>query len=318
MLLFSRRLACAAHAAAVRTTRLGGGKLDFVAIDVETANANMASICQIGLASFQDGALVSEWKSYVDPEDYFDAINISIHGITEDIVRGEPVLPAIVDEIVGQLDGQIVVSHTHFDRVAVSQAFTRYDLSTPGCTWLDSARVARRTWSECSQRGYGLDNICQLIGYEFAHHDALEDAKAAGHILVAAIEMSGLSVGDWLARVEQPIDLNATHTKAVSREGDCEGPLFGEVMVFTGALEIPRREAADLAASIGCAVGDNVTRHTTLLVVGDQDIQKLARHNKSSKHRKAEQLIATGHPIRILGETDFRELVTMMQEGRGF
>lgn len=293
--------------------------MDFVAIDVETANANMASICQIGLAAFQDGALISEWKSYVDPEDYFDAINTSIHGITEDTVRGEPVLPDIVDEIIGLLDGQVVVSHTHFDRVAVRQAFGRYGLSTPACTWLDSARVARRTWSDCSRKGYGLHNVCQLIGYEFAHHDALEDAKAAGHILVAAVEMSGLSVRDWLARVEQPIDLNAVRTQTViSREGDPDGPLFGEVMVFTGALEIPRHEAADLAASVGCAVGDNVTKHTTLLVVGDQDIQRLAGHDKSSKHRKAEQLIAAGQQLRILGETDFRELVTMMQEGRGF
>ena len=46
----------------------------------------------------------------------------------------------------------------------------------------------------------------------------------------------------------------------------------------------------------------------TLLLVGDQDVQRLAGHEKSSKHRKAEQLIQTGQPIRILRETDFREL----------
>lgn len=31
--------------------------MEFVAIDVETANADMASICQIGLAKYKDGNL---------------------------------------------------------------------------------------------------------------------------------------------------------------------------------------------------------------------------------------------------------------------
>lgn len=85
--------------------------------------------------------------------------------------------------------------------------------------------------------------------------------------------------------------------------------MYGEILVFTGALEIPRREAADLAASIGCMVAAGVTKKTTLLVVGDQDITKLAGKSKSSKHTKAEQLIAKGQEIRIIKESDFKELV---------
>jgi DNA polymerase III subunit epsilon len=55
----------------------------------------------------------------------------------------------------------------------------------------------------------------------------------------------------------------------------------------------------------GAAVEAGVTKHTTLLVVGDQDIDKLNGADKSSKHRKAETLIEKGQPIRILGEADF-------------
>lgn len=62
--------------------------MNFVAIDVETANADMASICQIGLARYENGVLADEWKSYVDPQDYFDGINVSIHGIDESTVHG--------------------------------------------------------------------------------------------------------------------------------------------------------------------------------------------------------------------------------------
>jgi DNA polymerase-3 subunit epsilon len=93
------------------------------------------------------------------------------------------------------------------------------------------------------------------------------------------------------------------------QEGNTEGPLVGEVAVFTGTLSIPRWEVAKLAASAGCSVSNSVNKATTLLVVGDQDIRRLAGHEKSSKYRKAEDLIAIGHPIRILGESDFRCLV---------
>lgn len=287
--------------------------MEFISIDVETANADMASICQIGAAHFVDGVLAEEWETYIDPEDYFDGINVSIHGIDETVIRGAPTFPKVAATLNQFLNNHVVVSHTHFDRVALHQAANRYDTVPPNCIWLDSARVARRAWSEFASRGYGLSNVCQTIGYEFKHHDALEDAKAAGHILLAAMVRSGLSLEEWLHRVQQPIDLDKAGTgSAIKRKGRPEGPLHGEVLVFTGALEIPRHQAADMAANIGCQVAPSVTKNTTLLVVGDQDVQRLAGHAKSSKHRKAEDLILKGHPIRILRESDFQELVSLI------
>jgi DNA polymerase-3 subunit epsilon len=95
----------------------------------------------------------------------------------------------------------------------------------------------------------------------------------------------------------------------LSQDGNPDGPFYGEVLVFTGSLSIIRHEAADLAASVGCRVDSGVTKRTTILVVGDQDVEKLAGHDKSSKHRKAEELIQCGQHIRIIQESDFRELV---------
>jgi len=281
----------------------------FVAIDVETANADMSSICQIGLALFRKGQLVEEWKTYIDPEDYFDEINVSIHGIDEETVKGAPVISDVSREIYRFLDDHVSVCHTHFDRVAVQQAFDKYKLRYPRCRWLDSARVARRTWEDFAQCGYGLGNICAFLGYDFTHHDALEDAKAAAYILNAAIEKTGLDIEGWLSRIKQPIGAGSEH--AIKRDGNPEGPLYGEVLVFTGTLEIPRREAADIADRIGCYVDPGVTKKTTILVVGDQDVKKLSGHEKSSKHRKAEDLISKGQSIRILRETDFRKLAQL-------
>jgi len=284
--------------------------MHFVAIDVETANADMGSICQIGVAKFVEGQLAEEWSTLVDPEDYFDDVNISIHGIEPHMVRGQPKLPQIADRLRETLEGSLSVCHTHFDRIALTRAYLKYQLNPIATSWLDSARVVRRTWKDLAWTGYGLANVCAKIGYEFKHHDALEDAKAAGFVLLAALRESRQDLDAWTRRVNQPIDPEKSSSgAAVQRDGNPEGDLYGEVIVFTGALELPRAEAADLAASVGCQVAAGVTKKTTILVVGDQDVTKLAGHEKSSKHRKAEQLVACGHRIRIVRETDFKALV---------
>lgn len=77
--------------------------MNFVAIDVETANSNMSSICQIGLAQFHNGILSEEWKTYVDPKTHFDAINVSIHGIDESSVAGAPTLSELSNTLYSYL-----------------------------------------------------------------------------------------------------------------------------------------------------------------------------------------------------------------------
>lgn len=83
--------------------------MNFVAIDVETANSDMGSICQIEIVKYADGRLVEEWVSLIDPEDYFDYINISIHGIDEDVVKGSTTFPQITEILAAFLNNAICV-----------------------------------------------------------------------------------------------------------------------------------------------------------------------------------------------------------------
>ena len=284
--------------------------MNFIAIDVETANADMASICQIGIAFFSDNEMVDQWVTLINPEDYFDPINIDIHGINELDVQNAPTFPEISDILLGFFKNTIVVCHTHFDRISISRTFWKHNIEMIEVSWLDSAKVARRTWPEFSRKGYGLKNVAKHIGYDFKHHDALEDAKASGHILLEAIKVSNLNISDWKIRATKPINLGSSSSSSdIKRDGNPQGLLYGEVIVFTGALLIPRKEAADLASNIGCKVAPSVTKKTTLLVVGDQDLSKLSGKDKSSKHIKVEELISKGQSIRILKESDFEELV---------
>lgn len=281
--------------------------MDFVALDVETANSDKASICQIGIAKFSGDQLVDEWSSLVNPNDKFSRSNVKVHGIKPEAVLEAPTMPDLAGDLASHLSGVVCVTHTGFDRIALRQAFEKYSLTPPEvATWLDSAAMARRAWENAES--YGLAKLCELIDHDLAHHDALEDAKAAGHVVLAVVAKTGCGLSEWIETAIQPLDL-MTAGSALNLDGKPEGDFAGEIMVFTGALNISHQEAADLANSIGCTVAPSVTKKTTVLVVGDQDLSRLAGQAKSSKHRKAEQLIAAGQAIRILGESSFKTLV---------
>lgn len=220
----------------------------FAALDVETANPDLASICQVGVVTFTDGQVTGSWQSLVDPEDDFDPVNVSIHGIDADMVAGAPRFADLISDLEPLLDHAVLATHTAFDRVALSKARTKYGLDPVTCEWLDTARVCRRAWPRFARRGYGLRPVAQHFGIGFKHHDALEDARAAGEILLRAILDTGLGITDWIARVKQPLVPGAT-----TRSGN--------------------------------------------------------GHERSTKHRKAESLIRSGQPIRILCERDFLALV---------
>ncbi len=53
---------------------------------------------------------------------------------------------------------------------------------------------------------------------------------------------------------------------------------------------------------------------TTMVVVKDQEMKRLAGHQKNSERRKAEGLIPQGAAMKILRESDFKELVKVSEK----
>lgn len=283
----------------------------FFALDVETANADCSSICQMGIAEFQDGEVVGEWETLVNPESYFDPFNIGIHGIRKRDVMDSPTFDALYGALSEKIGNEIVVHHMPFDRTAIHRACAEYGLRDLQIRWLDSAKICRRAWKEqCGAQGYGLAKVAKFLGVDFSHHDALEDALTAGEIVCRACDATGLSIEEWFERIRQPIFPSLPKSKgySYSLKGNPDGNLYGENIAFTGTLSRPRREMAKIAADMGCNVDNGVTKKTSMLVVGIQNVSRLAGYEKSSKHRKAEELITKGFGIRILSEESFVEI----------
>lgn len=178
--------------------------LTFNAIDVETANRNRASICQVGLVQVRGGRISNTLNVLVDPEEPFEPINTSIHGIDEEAVRDAPSMNRLYRDVRAIIEQAPLVSHSSFDRQALERAAEKYGLELPPILWLDSGKIARATWPDrYGREGWALKKIAQDLKIEFRHHDALEDAMATAQILLHAHRESGLDVDDWLEQAGQ-------------------------------------------------------------------------------------------------------------------
>jgi len=293
----------------------------FIAIDVETANRHQGSICQIGLACFDDGALAWQWSALVDPEGAFDPFNVDIHGITPERIAGAAKWPAVVECIASSLSGQTIVSHTRFDQIALAAASERYRLPPlPECRWIDSHAIARQIWPEMGR--HRLRDLCETLDIELNHHDALSDATACGRIILAGLRTSGLTLEQLIARQAPSRPWSRSrHRRTAGPRGERHqrdhtvagvlgGPLQGQVVVFTGAFEGGKRPLSELAAAAGCDVDENFAKlRTTILVVGRRDPTDWGGIKKSGKHRRAEAALAEGHKIEIMSEDQFRDLL---------
>jgi len=290
----------------------------FATIDVETANPRLRSICQIGLVIYENHRLVDSWVSLINPHDEFRDFNTRIHGIRPQDVTHAPSFDEVFNDLCKIIGNSPISSYGAFDRSAFRQACSLHSLPEVSTDWVDLQQVVRSAWpKEFTAKGWNLKQVCRQLDIPLtSHHDALCDAKAAADVFVIAQQISNTTAQDWLDvtryyGIAAPVSGRrfSANESVKEFEADISGPLYGEVVVFTGELSIPRSIAAQRAAAIGCKPANGVTKKTTLLVIGEQDLNLVRADGKSNKQIKAEELIAKGQEIRVIGEDAFDALL---------
>ncbi len=160
---------------------------DFVALDVETANQNWGSICQIGLVRIVDGEEVARESWLCRPPagmDEFDPFNVGIHGITAEAVAGSPEVGELIGqlrEFVGELP--LVAHNAQFDATALRTACVAAGREVPELMFACSLAQARATKLEVVN--HRLPTLAEFFGVALDnHHDAAADAAACAGIMV--------------------------------------------------------------------------------------------------------------------------------------
>jgi DNA polymerase-3 subunit epsilon len=280
--------------------------LDFTAIDFETANGFRGSPCSVGLTKVRGGAIVEEASWLMRPpenHDTFDYHNVRIHGIRAEHVAARPRFGELFPEIGAFIGDDILAAHNAaFDLGVIRSGLEVSGLPGPAYDYVCTVMLSRRCYSLVSN---SLPFAAEEAGVPLVnHHDAAEDARACAGILIdiaarnransiAELYLSlGLAIPrqqafhparDELSKATLTALAAAGETRAAqpfrggwpeegenpapSPDAEPGNPLYGQTVVFTGQLGIPRPEAKIRSAEMGARPESRVTARTSVLVV---------------------------------------------------
>ncbi len=309
---------------------------DFVAIDFETATRDLCSACAVGIAVVKDLEIVDTFHSYIRPNCLdFDPMNISVHGITPDMVEDEPSFSEVWPKIECYFNENtpIVAHNAPFDMSVLKQSLGH---EPKEFFYIDSVRLATgyvdgsRSLKHCAEFfGIPLEN----------HHHAGADAVACAMVVIEILKRSccrtlweHIAKNDRGRLIHRITELQAVETFGSRRPAqrkwkhypspseichsvdtvDPSCPLCGKKIVFTGELSIDRLTAMQIADDHGALVCSSVSKKTDFLVVGTQDKALVGEDGLSSKEEKAIEYNNTGKAnIKIIREDEFMRLAGM-------
>lgn len=156
-------------------------------IDLETTGtaATADGITEIGIVRIENGAVVEEWSTLVNPETSIPPEIQALTGITDAMVRDAPTFAEVADEVLARLEGHLFVAHNaRFDYGFIKNAFRR--LGVPfTAEVLCTVRLSRKLYPQHAQ--HGLDALVERhhLGTE-GRHRALGDARLAWQFMQTA------------------------------------------------------------------------------------------------------------------------------------
>jgi DNA polymerase III subunit epsilon len=310
-------------------------EMRFTAIDFETANSSRASACAVGLSLVEGGGIVGRLHQLIRPDPFcFDPFNVSIHGITEEDVSDAPSFAEFWPELMQNIAGPLVAHNASFDMSVLRNVLDESNIPYPEVDYFCTRVIAKLTWPE--HPTYALDHLAQVLDIAFEHHDAAEDARACALIALHACraqgvdslydlqDICGLRVGSLYVggyaicggplaeRVPGARGSQLRAADIVPQTGavDATHQYCGMTFAFTGTMTVmQRRDAMQAVVDRGGICHDTVKKNTNYLVLGQKGYIGYRSGHKSSKMKKAEQVLAKGFPIEILSETDFVSLL---------
>lgn len=156
----------------------------YIAFDVETPNHLNDRMSAIGVTVVEDGAVVDEIYSLVDPEAEFDGFNISLTGITPELVRGAPAFPELWERIAPVMGSGLLVAHSApFDLGVLAKCLSAYYIDwQPYVYYACTCVMGRSLYPELPN--HRLNTLCGYLSIELDHHNAGSDSRACAGLLL--------------------------------------------------------------------------------------------------------------------------------------
>lgn len=167
--------------------------IDFVSLDVETANRFRGSICEIGLVRFNEKGVVATYQTLVKPwEEFGDFYFSFIHGITAADVAGSPTIDEIWSDIWEFIGESPLIAHNaSFDMGALFDVSGVIGLPIPPTTYWCTLVAARKLLLRPSHKLIDLAEYLEIPQY--SAHRAADDARVAGELALKLLNIAEIS-----------------------------------------------------------------------------------------------------------------------------
>ncbi|NLE62212.1 MAG: 3'-5' exonuclease [Bacteroidales bacterium] len=161
---------------------------DFAAIDLETANHHLSSVCSVGLIVVRGGTIVDKYYSLIQPEpNYYAPLNTRVHGLSCKHTDKALVFSEVWKQIAPRIEGLPLVAHNKvFEENCLKAVFRTYCLDYPDYKFYCTLKAGRKHFPFLSN--HKLPTVAAQCGYYFTnHHHALVDAEACAIIALAIL-----------------------------------------------------------------------------------------------------------------------------------
>lgn len=312
---------------------------DYIVVDTETTGLDYkyCNIIEISAVKYSNGERKETFSSLVKPPKetiffpfrnngegewvsrYVDDFVADLTGITNEMLDQAPSPGEVIPQFLDFISDSILIGHNvNFDINFLYDAA----VSVCGCPitndFIDTLRIARKVFPNLEH--HRLCDIAQVCGVsEYNAHRAESDCCTTARcyeIMRENILRNGTEeefVKLFLKRAHRNNTLSGI--TATVDEIDDTNPIFGKVVVFTGALSaMSRKEAFQLVANLGGFPADSITKKTNYLVIGSQEFAQSVKNGKTTKMKKAESYRAKGAEIAVVSESAFFDLFSDYQK----
>ncbi len=169
----------------------------FIAFDVETTGTipGNDSIIEIGAVRFVDGVVDSVFSTLIDPKRSIPPGASQVNGITDEMVKGKPVIEDLLDPFADFCSDDIMVAHNaNFDAQFLTASIKKFESKAPKGLVLDTLAISRKIIPGLPN--YKLGTLVQYLNIPTTDfHRAEEDATYCGHLFLNLIKkISGASL----------------------------------------------------------------------------------------------------------------------------
>lgn len=158
----------------------------FIAFDVETTGTvpGVDTIIEIGAVRFVDGAIDAVFSTLVDPQRPIPPGASQVNGITDEMVRGKPLIQDLLDPFAEFCGEEIMVAHNAtFDAQFLTASIKKFESKAPKGIVLDTLSMSRKVI--LGLPNYRLGTLVQHLNIPTTDfHRAEEDATYCGRLFI--------------------------------------------------------------------------------------------------------------------------------------